>query len=419
MKKAPVSRSAVVLLIVVAVLAISLIALSTASTTLLAAEPEDPYSSTGDIEAQATPVVVTTAAYDGHIDSFAVYRECLTDTTVMQMWHVAILTSTVDAEVPSAGHYELRSVVAPSVDLPIYIEFDEGHSPTSTTISLSGSENIDVQLQTSSKSFYYQSTDHPLLYGTKDVGHTGCMTISSGGLVFNGSAPADIYALDKTETFLPIIQNAGPTPTPTPRSGYYDDFSNPNSGWPRGQFGHCSYDYYYDYSNQNWYYRITADNGERCIIPAPYWATQTDGAFEVRVARASYSYSPPPVMYGFLFRAGTDSNRNHWAVEARPDRVACGNLPFYWLSYVNNGRSKLLNPGAESCTNDLYTGSGWNNLKAISSGGTVWVYLNDKLQMSGSGGPTSSSYKYFDLEAIADSNTAVTVYFDWVRFTPY
>ncbi len=401
----PVKRPLLVawaIILMVSVLAI----LSAASTTLLAAGPDDEQS---DVEAAS---IVVSANYDARLDSFTGYRECLTGTTTLQLYHTAILTTTIDTTVPQAGKYQISSDISLSTNLPVLIDFDNGAPSLSTTISLSGQEQIYDQMSTSTTTFYYVSTDQPLMRGTKDVGQTGCMTISTVGTLFSGTASAQLTQVGSNIVYLPIIY--GPQPTVTPSPGYYDDFSNTNSGWPRGQYGNCSYDYYYDYRYDNWYYRITADNQERCIIPAPSWATQTDGTFEILASRPGYTAG----MYGFFFRAGTDADRNRWAVEVRPDPVACGNLPFYWLSYINNGSSKLLNPGAESCTGDLNLYGGWNKLTAVTQGSTVYVYLNDHYQMSGSGGPYGSQYKYFDLEAIADTNTAITVYIDWVKFTP-
>ena len=414
MRSSAVSKPAVVLIAVLVVLAGSLIVLSSTDKMVLADAPQDAGVFTSGIDAQATPDVTTTAIFTGHINAHTEVHD--TYGNEITLYRAAILTTTVSTNVSGAGHYELRSDLLPGATFDVTIE--HGGETDTKAVTLSGQENIDDQIETTGTNFYFQSTDSPLLSGNLDVSaYSGRITITHGTENFSGNAPAYIYDRGIAEVFLPIVQKHGaPTPTPPP-SGYYDDFSNPNSGWPTGDFGHCRYEYYYDHTHNNWYYRITAEDKERCVIPAPSWATQRNGTFEIMAARSGGADDPG--MYGFFFNAGTDADRNRWGLEVRPDPVACGDEPFYWLSYINNGHNQLVNPGAESCTTDLYTGSSWNRLKTVMSNGTVSVYLNNQHQITRSpGGPFGSNYKYFDLEVIADSSRSVTVYFDWVRFTP-
>jgi hypothetical protein len=199
-------------------------------------------------------------------------------------------------------------------------------------------------------------------------------------------------ALSSTDTFtvfLPIIFKPPP-------EVFFDDFSNPNSGWPRASLGDiCSFDYY------EGHYRVkvtdySASGDARCIVPGFPVPKQVNGTFSVEIRRTSDSSRD--VLYGFFFGAGTNAYKDRWALEVSPDKDWCGDKGFFWLSAIEDGDDKGLIGNV--CTDAINTGNAWNELKVIRTSDKIYIYINNRLK-----GTYNNSYLrnegYFDLEVVS------------------
>jgi hypothetical protein len=179
---------------------------------------------------------------------------------------------------------------------------------------------------------------------------------------------------------------------------FFDDFSNPNSGWPTAPNNVlddiCSFDYYQGH------YRVkvtdySASGDARCIVPGYPVPKQVNGTFSVRIRRTSDSSRD--VLYGFFFGAGTNAYRDRWALEVSPDKD-CGDKGFFWLSAIEDGDDKDLI--GDVCTDAINIGNEWNELKVIRTSSKIYIYINDRLK-----GTYNNSYLrdegYFDLEVVS------------------
>jgi hypothetical protein len=152
---------------------------------------------------------------------------------------------------------------------------------------------------------------------------------------------------------------------------FYDNFDNPNSGWPRNSYDDiCSFDYYQGH------YRVkVTEYAERCIIPGFPVPKQVNGTFSVRIRRTSDSGRD--VLYGFFFGAGSNAFEDRWALEVSPDKD-CGEKGFFWLSAIEDGDDKGLIGNV--CTDAIKIGNDWNELKVIRTSSKIYIYINDRLK---------------------------------------
>jgi hypothetical protein len=192
---------------------------------------------------------------------------------------------------------------------------------------------------------------------------------------------------DAFTLYFPIIFKAPPVV-------FYDNFSNPNSGWPTAPNNTlddtCSFDYY------NGYYRVKVTGyGDRCIIPGFPVPKQVTGTFSVMVRRTSDSSHD--VLYGFFFGAGENAYKDRWALEVSPDKD-CSDKGFFWLSAIEDGHDKGLIGNV--CTDAIKIGNDWNELKVIRTSDKIYIYINDRLK-----GTYNNSYLrdegFFDLEVVS------------------
>lgn len=239
------------------------------------------------------------------------------------------------------------------------------------------------------------------------------------GEAIAGQSP--FYQLSGTMTpraYFPLLKREPtptPTLTPTPSEFFNDDFSNPNSGWIIGTADDCKYEYV------NGVYRITitdVDGGfKKCLAFNTKLGSKPNGTFTLRVRRTTPS--DRAVLYGFYFGAGSDANKEHWALEVRPQRVDCDGKQqgFYWLSYVDDGDNNLV--GSE-CSNELNTDTdGWNTLKIIRDSDNIRVYINDERQGTYDNNKLKSR-GFFDLVVTSQygdtsSSRPVIVEFDYFK----
>ena len=234
----------------------------------------------------------------------------------------------------------------------------------------------------------------------------------AGYEILSGTLTVSIY--------MPYIRK-DPTPTPTntptatqpPPVIFFDDFSNPNSGWIIGSGGDCKYEY------KDGYYRITITNdGERCVAFNPFIPKTIDGTFSVSVRRTTAS--DRELRYGFYFGAGANAEEDRWFLEVEPHEVdQCNDEGFFWLSAIEDGDAKFFD---DQCTDDIKTNQNdWNELKVVRDGSDIDIYINgefkedyDKDYLDDKG--------YFDLVVvgvnnISDSKPGV-VEFDNFRVAP-
>ncbi len=281
---------------------------------------------------------------------------------------------------------------------------------------------------------YGADKDTPLKVGTRVTSSSGrvweriiySVPASGGGAYFVRVAPdtkpswTGWYSLRACQgpcesssgrVYVPLILKA---PAPPPEVIFYDDFSDPNSGWPIDyESDVCDADY------DDGKYRVEVKKyDERCVIPGYPVPPTPNGTFSTSVRRTSPKERG--LMYGFFFGAGSDWKRDRWALEVRPDRVDCDDYwaPFFWLSYyIRHGETQEWYKCMESGIN---TGDRkWNELKVKRNGSDVKVYINGHKKMEKKKDVLLDD-GFFYLEVISlYENTSwvepVVVEFDWFK----
>ena len=107
-------------------------------------------------------------------------------------------------------------------------------------------------------------------------------TATPGGTLLPTQTPTLTPTTGATST--PTETPGGPTPAPTQAPSarvYYDDFSNPTSGWVRGVSGSC----YADYAEGEYYVEAGSHTGV-CLYAAPT-DPRVNGTYEVKARRSS------------------------------------------------------------------------------------------------------------------------------------
>ena len=186
---------------------------------------------------------------------------------------------------------------------------------------------------------------------------------------------------------------------------FYDNFSNPDSGWPhKVTFEDC----YYEYRNGTYRVRVT-DKDQLCIIPHRAIPEQINGTFRVKVKRTSNEEDR--LLYGLIFGAGTDATSDRWALEVYPnDDSDCGNKPFYWLYALVNDKQKFFE---DRCTDVIDKDQGdWNDLKIIRNGSNIKVYLNGQSKGEYPDANYLLDKGYTLMEVISASDNKISVEFD-------
>jgi len=231
---------------------------------------------------------------------------------------------------------------------------------------------------------------------------TGPVTITGGGPIGGETGMLIEGDLGFCKLFLPNTARSNVV--------FYDDFSNPNSGWPSATYDICSYGY------KDGRYQVKVyEYNERCIVPAFPVPPVSTGTYSVTVRRTTSTGRE--LMYGFFFgQVGADALKNHWALEVRPDPV-WDDKPYLWLSATVDGERKYFE---DKRTDKINTGEDeWNNLKVTRDGSRVKVYINGSEKEDGPDdylhGPG-----YFDLEVISfypDTSTDKPVIVQFDDFT--
>lgn len=186
---------------------------------------------------------------------------------------------------------------------------------------------------------------------------------------------------------------------------FFDDFSDPNSGWPDDiSFEDC----HYEYHNGRYQVKVT-DNGQRCIIPNLSIPKQVNGTFSVRVRRTSPEERH--MLYGLIFGAGVDATEDRWALEIYPNNDPdCSNKPFYWLYALVNGSRRYFQ---DRCTDVVDADENdWNELKIIRNGSSIKVYINGDSKGEFNNASYLLDKGYTLLEVVSVSNDDITVEFD-------
>ncbi len=187
---------------------------------------------------------------------------------------------------------------------------------------------------------------------------------------------------------------------------FYDNFSNSNSGWPKGDYGDCEYAY------KDGRYRITVtDYGERCYAPNLLIPKQVNGTFSVRVRRTSNE--DRHMLYGLIFGAKPVpyAAANHWALEIYPnDDRNCDDKPFFWLVAVVDDQQKYFR---DECTDAIDKDENdWNELKVIRNGKYIDVYINGFHKGDYNDADKLLNEGFSFVEVLSVSNETITVEFD-------
>jgi hypothetical protein len=187
---------------------------------------------------------------------------------------------------------------------------------------------------------------------------------------------------------------------------FYDDFSNPSSGWPTGKAE--GQECYFEYLNGH--YRVKVEEyGERCIIPNFNIPKKINGTFSVKVRRISDQ--DRHMLYGLLFGAGADAIENRWGLEVYPNKDSnCDDKPFYWLYALVDGDSEYFKT---KCTDSIDTDENeWNELKVIRNGTRIDIYINGEHKGSYTDADYLLDKGYSLLEVVSASDDTIEVEFD-------
>ena len=187
---------------------------------------------------------------------------------------------------------------------------------------------------------------------------------------------------------------------------FYDDFSNPGSGWPTGKA--TGTECYFEYRDGYYHVRVE-DEGERCIIPNFNIPKQINGTFSVKVRRTSSEGRH--LLYGLLFGAGADAVDNRWGLEVYPNKdPSCDDEPFYWLYALVDGDRKYFK---SKCSDAIDTDKNdWNELKVVRNGENIDIYINGDHQKSYTDADYLLDKGYTLLEVVSASGSTIEVEFD-------
>jgi hypothetical protein len=166
-------------------------------------------------------------------------------------------------------------------------------------------------------------------------------------------------------------------------------------------------------------YRVKASGtGTRCIIHNNSVPAQVNGTFKISVRRTSSTNS---LLYGFIFGAGADAEKDRWALEVYPNK-ACNDKPFFWLVATVGGDAKFKNyeqsPNNHECTSKIDTDrNDWNHLMVIRNGANIKVYVkSDNTSGYEKIGEYNASYLLnqgnFSLQVVSASSSQVEVEYD-------
>ena len=204
--------------------------------------------------------------------------------------------------------------------------------------------------------------------------------------------------------FLPLIYK--------PDIVFFDDFDDPSSGWPTGDYGDCEYEYV------DGRYRITVtDYGARCYAPNLLIPKQVNGTFSVLARRISDE--DRHMLYGLVFgaRPVPYAAGYHWALEIYPnDDPDCDDKPFFWLVAVVDHQLEYFR---DRCTDTIDKDEGdWNELKIIRNGEHIDVYINryHKGDYDNADELLASGYSFVEVLSVSDETIAVE--FDDFSITP-
>jgi hypothetical protein len=187
---------------------------------------------------------------------------------------------------------------------------------------------------------------------------------------------------------------------------FYDDFSNPSSGWPTGKAE--GQECYFEYLNGH--YRVKVEEyGERCIIPNFNIPKRVNGTFSVKVRRTSDEGRH--MLYGLIFGAGADAIENRWGLEVYPNEDPnCDDKPFYWLYALVDGDSEYFET---KCTDSIdIDENDWNELKVIRNGTRIDIYINGERKGSYTDADYLLNEGYTLLEVVSVSDDTIEVEFD-------
>lgn len=187
---------------------------------------------------------------------------------------------------------------------------------------------------------------------------------------------------------------------------FSDDFSDPNSGWPTGDYGDCEYAY------RDGRYRIkVTDYGERCYAPNLLIPKQVNGTFSVRARRTSDE--DRHMLYGLVFGAKPVpyAAANHWALEIYPnDDSDCDDKPFFWLVAVVDDHQEYFD---DQCTDAIDKDENdWNELKVIRNGRHIDVYINGSHKEDYDDADELLTEGFSFVEVLSVSDETITVEFD-------
>jgi uncharacterized repeat protein (TIGR01451 family) len=203
--------------------------------------------------------------------------------------------------------------------------------------------------------FDTNSADHPgvILDGsTYKIWYSGL----DDGYTYNiGYAQGQVCPAGACTLYLPLVAKDY-TPGPQCPPDYFDNFSDPTSGWPIDEDSEVKF----AYTNDEYQVWLKHDFMNR-------WVTPGARASNYTVAVSAQRLSGTDTLYGLLFGISDDWGELY--------EVIIGDSGYDIWKF--DGGWTLL---ATNTSGDINTGTAWNRIKVIRDGSAIHLYINDVFQ---------------------------------------
>ncbi len=309
------------------------------------------------------------------------------------------LTGTVEISptvtVCGSGKITVTVRYTPSGSIPVSIE---GANPTSANVDVggitAGFSTFDID---GWKTIVYKVNRN--VYGSVDVTGSGPVTVTGSGPVGGETGMLIEGDLQHCQA-LPMIIKADPV------FYFYDDFSDPNSGWVGGNY-------------DNGVLKVTAHESNQTIVWNPAVAS-ANGTFKIKVRRTSASDADHQMNFGVFIAAGPEAEKNRIAITVVPHEFECGgdHTGLFFLTYREDSENDhSVNKGDDTCSEDINTDqSDWNELEVARNGKNIVININGEKQGEWDVDVLQDdAYQWFDLIVTAYGEAEVKAEFDYVE----
>lgn len=274
---------------------------------------------------------------------------------------------------------DLSSYNAARLLFDYWLDTDAGFDVLQVSVSDDGT-NFDAVTTLDGNSGGWQSTELDLgAYAGTSTVWVRFFFSSNGVTTAKGAFVDNVYLEGRSEQqlYLPLIRMEPPPPY-----FYFDDFSNPNSGWPIVDNTHVSNDCFkWYYSNEQTYRSDICD--DRTDVKVSPGIDLPEGSYEIEVDGRFRESVGWWTSYGILFDAKDDP---------RPEKPDLGDYYMLWILWEgsNKHKWKILEdiPGdqkdvtkwsilADSVYDYGNNGTNWNTWRIVRTADEISIYVND------------------------------------------